>query len=54
MDNRSHEQARWDTDILKSELLDLSGFDIDLELTGFSLDEISSTLETKLSPSPAS
>ena len=31
MDNRSHEEVSWDDDILKSELLDLSGFDIDLE-----------------------
>ena len=45
MDNRSHEEASWDDDILKSELLDLSGFDIDLELTGFGLDEISSILD---------
>ena len=46
MDNRSHEEASWDNDILKSELLDLSGFDIDLELTGFGLDEISSILDS--------
>ena len=45
MDNRSHEEASWDDDILKSELLDLSGFGIDLELTGFGLDEISSILD---------
>jgi hypothetical protein len=46
MDNRSHEEATWNDDILKSELLDLSGFDIDLELTGFGLDEISSFLDS--------
>jgi len=34
MDNRSHEEASWDEDLLRTELLDLSGFDIDLELTG--------------------
>ena len=45
MDNRSHEEASWDDDILKSELLDLSGLEIDLELTGFGLDEISSFLD---------
>src|SRR4029453_4898847 len=46
MDTRSHEEAHWDDNILKSELLDLSGFDIDLELTGFGLDEISSFLDS--------
>jgi DNA modification methylase len=45
MDNRSHEEASWDDNILKSELVDLSGFEIDLELTGFGLDEISSILD---------
>jgi DNA modification methylase len=46
MDNRSHEEASWNGDLLKSELLDLSGLDIDLELTGFGLDEISSFLDS--------
>src|SRR4030095_15130530 len=51
MDNRSHEEASWNDDILKSELLDLSGFEIDLELTGFGLDQISSFLDGD-DPSP--
>jgi ParB-like chromosome segregation protein Spo0J len=45
MHNRRHDEASWDDDILKSELLDLSAFDIDLDLTGFGLDEISSILD---------
>lgn len=40
MDNRSHEEASWDVDLLKPELMDLSDLDLDLSLTGFNDSEI--------------
>src|SRR5215510_10428190 len=40
LDNRSHEESSWDIDLLSVELLDLKDLGIDLDLTGFSLDEI--------------
>ncbi len=40
LDNRSHEESGWDEDLLGLELLDLKGMGIDLDLTGFDLDEI--------------
>jgi DNA modification methylase len=35
MDNRSHEEAEWDLELLGPELEELRGLDFDLELTGF-------------------
>src|SRR5579862_4874300 len=35
MDNRSHEEADWDTDLLGPELEELRDLDFDLSLTGF-------------------
>src|SRR5436309_1721956 len=35
MDNRSHEEADWDLELLGPELEELKGLDLDLELTGF-------------------
>ena len=49
MDNRSHDETDWDSGILKLELEDLKGLDIDLELTGFGLDEIDSLLGSECS-----
>jgi len=41
MDNRSHDEASWDNDLLGTELLDLKGLSaIDLQFTGFGADEI--------------
>src|SRR5713226_7262683 len=35
MDNRSHEEAEWDLELLGPELKELQGLDFDLSLTGF-------------------
>ncbi len=40
MDNKSAEYADWDKNLLKSELLDLADADFDMNLTGFSLEDI--------------
>jgi len=40
MDNRSAEEASWDTELLGIELSDLQGMEFDLELTGFDEVEI--------------
>jgi DNA modification methylase len=40
LDNRSHEESSWDADLLGLELLDLKGMGVDLDLTGFDMDEI--------------
>jgi hypothetical protein len=40
MDNRSHEEADWDLDLLGPELKELQGPDFDLALTGFDDREI--------------
>ena len=46
MDNRSHEEAEWDFDLLGPELLELQDMAVDLSLTGFDEDEISGFLAT--------
>jgi DNA modification methylase len=40
MDNRSHEEADWDLELLGPELEELRGLDFDLDLTGFDPHEI--------------
>src|SRR3974390_1869473 len=35
LDNRSHEEADWDYELLGPELEELQGLDFDLDLTGF-------------------
>jgi DNA modification methylase len=40
MDNRSHQEAAWDVDLIGPELLDIKGLDLDLSLTGFDPTEI--------------
>ena len=35
MDNRSHDEAQWDLDLIGPELADLEGLDFDLSLSGF-------------------
>lgn len=42
--NRSANWAEWDTDMLRTEILDLKGFDFNLELTGFEALEIDNVL----------
>ena len=44
MDNRSHEEADWDSELLGSELTELKGLDFDLGLTGFDSNELDSLL----------
>jgi len=44
LDNRSHEESGWDPDLLSFELLDLRGMGVDLDLTGFNMDEIDAFL----------
>ena len=43
-DNRSHEESTWDSDLLAFELVELKDLGLDLELTGFSSDEIDELL----------
>ena len=40
LDNRSHEEADWDLELLGPELEELRGLDFDLDLTGFDPHEI--------------
>src|SRR5678816_1347885 len=44
MDNRSHEEAEWDMELLPLELEDLKTLEFDLGLTGFDDDELSRLL----------
>jgi hypothetical protein len=44
MDNRSHEEARWDMELLATELSELKVSDMDLSLTGFNSKEIDDLL----------
>jgi len=44
MDNRSHENAEWDDDLLKLEFGDLKLDGFDLDLTGFDADQLSQLL----------
>src|SRR5260370_13769661 len=44
MDNRSHEEADWDLELLGPELAELKGLDFALELTGFNWRDIEDLL----------
>ncbi len=44
MDNRSHQETDWDFELLTTELLELRGLDLNLDLTGFDVREIDSLL----------
>ena len=44
LDNRSHEETRWDDDLLGLELFELKGLGIDMDLTGFDIPEIDDLL----------
>ncbi len=45
MDNRSHDEASWDLDILRVEMLELRTLELDLGLTGFSSRELDALLK---------
>lgn len=47
MDNRSHEDAEWDNELLAIEFGDLLESDFDMDLTGFTSDEIDQLLDDK-------
>lgn len=47
MDNRSHDETKWDFDILGAELWDLKSLDLDLKLTGFDQDEMAALMVEK-------
>ncbi len=47
MDNRSHEEAGWDFDLLGPELIDLQRLGFGLELTGFDEQELASAMMQK-------
>jgi DNA modification methylase len=44
MDNRSHQEATWDMELLATELGELQAGDLDMSLTGFDQDEIAKLL----------
>ncbi len=48
MDNRSHEEATWEPELLKAEMLELRTLDLDLGLTGFSSRELDAILRPAL------
>lgn len=47
MDNRSHDEATWDLDILRLEMLELKTLDLDLGITGFSSRELDALLKSE-------
>ena len=47
MDNRSHDEAEWDFDILNLELADMKSLDLDLSMTGFDIDELAEIMADK-------
>jgi DNA modification methylase len=44
MDNRSHDEAQWDLDLIGPELLELRAMDFDLNLTGFDMSQVKTHL----------
>jgi ParB-like chromosome segregation protein Spo0J len=48
MDNRSHQEADWDLDLLGPELAELNALSFDLSLTGFSVHELDVLLRNPL------
>src|SRR5216684_2539335 len=44
MDNRSHQEATWNMELLSIELLELQAGDLDMSLTGFDQEEIAKLL----------
>src|ERR1700730_9964893 len=54
MDNRSHEEAEWDMELLAPELEELRSLDMDLKLTGFNHHEIDGIVRSRISALPTS
>ncbi len=50
MDNRSHDEAQWDPEILTAEMLELRGLDLDLSLTGFDAVKLLKPIESITTP----
>ena len=50
MDNRSHDETKWDYEMLGAELVDLKAIEFDLNLTGFEQFEIDPILGATWSP----
>src|SRR5271169_2737503 len=48
MDNRSHQEADWDLDLLAPEIAELSALSFDLSLTGFNVHELDVLLKNPL------
>jgi ParB-like chromosome segregation protein Spo0J len=48
MDNRSHQEADWDLDLLAPEIAELSALSFDLSLTGFNVHELDVLLRNPL------
>lgn len=48
MDNKSNEFSEWDSGLLKSEMIELGDLDINMQLTGFELDEINKLTKNEL------
>ena len=48
MDNRSHEEAQWEPETLRLEMLELKALDLDLGLTGFNSRELDAMLRPVL------
>src|ERR1035437_2339243 len=48
MDNRSHQEADWDLDLLAPEIAELGALSFDLSLTGFNVHELDVLLRTPL------
>ena len=48
MDNKSNEFSEWDSGLLKSEMIELNDLDINMQLTGFELDEINKLTKNEL------
>jgi DNA modification methylase len=49
MDNRSHDNATWEPDVLRLEMLELKALDLDLNLTGFNSRELDAMLRPAVS-----
>lgn len=47
MDNRSHDEAKWDLDLLAIEMLELGQLSLSMDLTGFSSDQVASITAPK-------
>lgn len=53
MDNKSHEAATWNMELLGLEIEDLKGLDFNIDLTGFSDEDLQSLFPPAYEPDPA-